>query len=85
MIYDEGWDLFGYSGWSPQLNAMVVSFRCAAAFQLSACNTGGLAPDDKRCRNIQRIQRPGCAEGLNPSAMAYNTCAVTKDTAAIRP
>ena len=31
MIYDEGWDLFGYSGWSPQLNAMVVSFRCAAA------------------------------------------------------
>ena len=27
MIYDEGWDLFGYSGWSPKLQAMVVSFR----------------------------------------------------------
>ncbi len=27
IIYDEGWDLFGYTGWSPKLQAMVVSFR----------------------------------------------------------
>ena len=26
-VYDEGWDLFGYAGWSPRLQAMVVSFR----------------------------------------------------------
>lgn len=30
MVYDEGWDLFGYAGWSPKLEAMVVSFRYAA-------------------------------------------------------
>ena len=27
IVYDEGWDLFGYAGWSPRLRAMVVSFR----------------------------------------------------------
>lgn len=26
-VYDEGWDLFGYAGWSPRLRAMVVAFR----------------------------------------------------------
>ena len=26
-VYDEGWDLFGYAGWDPRLQAMVVSFR----------------------------------------------------------
>ncbi len=26
-MYDEGWDLFGYAGWDPRLQAMVVSFR----------------------------------------------------------
>jgi hypothetical protein len=26
-VYDEEWDLFGYAGWSPRLQAMVVSFR----------------------------------------------------------
>ena len=30
MVYDEGWDLFGYAGWSPKLEAMVVSFRYPA-------------------------------------------------------
>ena len=44
MIYDEGWDLFGYSGWSPQLNAMVVSFRCPAGSPLPACCTSCIAP-----------------------------------------
>ena len=60
MIYDEGWDLFGYSGWSPQLNGMVVSFRCAAT-PLLACNTGGAAPvkADRPCCGTQRVQRPG--------------------------
>jgi hypothetical protein len=27
IVYDEGWDLFGYAGWDPRLQAMVVSFR----------------------------------------------------------
>lgn len=27
IVYDESWDLFGYAGWSPRLQAMVVSFR----------------------------------------------------------
>ena len=84
MIYDEGWDLFGYSGWSPQLNAMVVSFRCPAASPLLACKTGGVAPvkADMPCCGTQRIQAPRmCAEGLDPTAMACDTCAVRKDRA----
>ena len=58
MIYDEGWDLFGYSGWSPQLNAMVVSFRCAAAIPLFSCKTDRVVPvnANKRCCNLQRGQ-----------------------------
>lgn len=26
-IYDEGWDLFGYTGYSPLVNGIVVSFK----------------------------------------------------------
>lgn len=26
-IYDEGWDLFGYTGYSPVMNAVIVVFR----------------------------------------------------------
>ena len=26
-IYDEGWDLFGYTGYSPQMNAIIVAFK----------------------------------------------------------
>lgn len=26
-IYDEGWDLFGYTGYSPVMNAIIVAFK----------------------------------------------------------
>lgn len=27
VIYDQGWDLFGYTGYSPVMNAIIVAFR----------------------------------------------------------